>query len=262
MRRFAPRTRTESEKLPVRFHQAVVEVYTLKQAGIQEKNIATHAYSGRYGGHRDAFNAVQISVDSSGHPVLKYPDPEAQARLLEMIQKQPEIEAEEVEDLLDEAEELSEGLIKEPTDVQQEVVPKEKEVPAAKAGPLIKQTEGKPFDFMSNRPVPRAKPEEVTVLNGKDSPTPEIVQAVIEADIASTTESIDKEVVSMHQKRPTIPAAAVQNSEQAIAAVRKDVRGNLESLPSQSIKVNEPKTNTKYGQIKLESPHIKFAVSH
>lgn len=250
---FGPRTKiTELSSLRDKFHQAVVEIHSLKWAKMS-LDLSSYPNRGKYGELPWNFNEVTFSLSRHSSPLLRFPTPEGHTQLLEKIQSAPETQPqEETDPLMEVVEEL---VVEEPVKTAEN---KEAKAPVVRVGALVKQTEGKPFDFMSNRPVPR-------VVKPKEEPTPaqvvetaEKAQPVGELDVASKAEKSREAVAGIRQ---TILEAAAQKSEQEVVTLREQVRGTTISLATESNNVVEPILGTKYRDIPLASNKVKFAVS-
>jgi hypothetical protein len=212
-------------------------VYTLKAAG-KDMDLATYGLRGDYQESPVEFSSVKLGTSAENEPVLLYPSPEVQAELLETIQNAKPQEP-EPEELVDEAEDLAEEV---------EAEPEIAEAIKVNSSPVVKKTEGKPFDFMTNRPVKR---EEAAVV---EEPT----QPVIELDLEAATENLTKEISTI---RHAVLEAAAKRSEDAVSELRKTVRGHVTSHASKGITVQEPVNEVPYGRIQLTDPAVKFAVS-
>lgn len=224
IRRFGPEERvTKYNELVQNFHRAVAEVYTLKEAGLN-MDLASYPHKGSYAGFD--FSDIKITASRSQEIVLSYPSPEAKAQLLELMQKGTQSEpVQETEFLVDEAD----AVVNE-----SEPVKKEPDAPGSKRAALVKQDDSKIFDFMSNRPVPRAKP----------------VEAATPAE---------------QPKKDLEEEAEAQKLEQNIAVSREVLRSIIEKDASASITVIEPKVKPvdiqSFKHVRIPDNDVKFAVS-
>jgi hypothetical protein len=231
------------------FHRAAVEVYTLHQAGRRNFELTGDAM---YSSHPSIdFTSVKLQYSPNDGVSLCFPEPTDRTSLLQNAQKGP-LEKKvprgsavktPQEMLVDEAEEL---VIEEPQVTAADVtVASTSGKPAA----LVKQTEGKPFDFMSNRPVPRTNAEEATA---------QAAEAVAPVEVGTTTVASPEIVETIREE--TLEAA-VQSAEREATAARKEVRGHVEAAASQNITVLEPVIDVKYRHVPLTDHSLKFAVS-
>ncbi|KAF2019707.1 hypothetical protein BU24DRAFT_489614 [Aaosphaeria arxii CBS 175.79] len=237
---FAPQEKVKRFKeLQALFHQAVVEVFTLKQSG---KKIAFPQFANI----DPAWTRnVKLHASPAGSVVLSNVQPEDVEQFLAAVEDPAAQIAEAVDELvIDEAFESTAEAVEEA--VPELDVAKE----GKKASPAAKKTEGNPFDFMSNRPVSRVKPDE---------PVPEVEQIVETTEapqglafIESAHQALDKELSS---HRHDILFAAANTSERTIAALRKSVHGTV------SPSVLESTIEAKYGGIALNDLAVKFAIT-
>ncbi|KAH4117859.1 hypothetical protein HBI62_070740 [Parastagonospora nodorum] len=167
---------TRPEDLRARFAQAVAEVYALKEADL-DLNLAKLPNRGIYDVPRWVKD-IKLQKVKSGGLTLRYPGNKSAKDFLEAMQSAPEWESAAVEGdelLVEGAEDLVEPVL--PADALPTMDPA---TPAFKREAVVKiDPEKKPFDFMSNRPVPRTKPAEPTK-----------VEEVLEVEIP-TAEPVD-----------------------------------------------------------------------
>lgn len=273
---FAPRRNiTEKKALQSSFHRAVVEVYTLKQAGM-DMDLAAYEHRGAYGATDRSFSTVELFQASNGELFLKYPFKGAKAKLLEKIRTTRAPTNSGEEELTDDMEaamsETQGELFDEADGTKDANVPV---VTPVKAGPLVKQ-DAKPFDFMSNRPVPRTKTE-TTIVKEKTPPavpeaTPMLVETAPPAKPAQPAVDVEaafaKSQAELAEIRHAVLEAAAKKSEQTIAEMLNSVRGNIEVMASDSITVIDPaktarvkKPHFTLRKIKIDDPAVLFAVS-
>jgi hypothetical protein len=234
------------------FHRAAVEVYTLHQAGRRNFELTGDAM---YSSHPSIdFTSVKLQYSPNDGVSLYFPEPTDRTSLLQNAQKGP-LEKKvprgsavktPQEMLVDEAEEL---VIEEPQVTAADVtVASISGKPAA----LVKQTEGKPFDFMSNRPVPRTNAEEAAAQAA------EAVAPVVKIEVDTATVASPEIVETVREE--TLKAA-VRSAEREATAARREVRGHVEAAASQNITVLEPVVDVKYRHVPLTDHSLKFAVS-
>ncbi|KAF2025961.1 actin-domain-containing protein [Setomelanomma holmii] len=188
--------------LPTRFVQAVTEVYTLKEAGL-DLDMASLPNRGVYSSYGSPpwVHDVKLRTSTSGELILTYPRYTSAEQILNIILNPPEwdpAQTVEQEELVD-AE--SEVLVEDAADLLDPVLPQESmptmdpATPAFKRAAVVKiDPEKKPFDFMSNRPVPRAKPaisEKVEDMLNAEAPTatPSAPSSVRIAELITAFES-------------------------------------------------------------------------
>jgi len=155
-------------ELKHRFDRAVAEVFARKQAGL-DLDMFKLANQGVYDAPRWVQD-IKVCLTENGEITLSYPKDKSAEDFLQVMQTVPSLDEsvpENDELLVDEAtaEDIEAGV--EATDPLNSVMPLEQpstmdpETPAYKRAAVVKaDTEKKPFDFMSNRPTPRAKPVE------------------------------------------------------------------------------------------------------
>ncbi|KAF7566700.1 Ribosomal-L50 domain containing protein [Pyrenophora tritici-repentis] len=146
------------KELRNRFTQAVAEVYALKQAGI-DMDLSKFANRGVYAAPHWVKDIKLVKTENADI-ILDLPLGRSLEDFVEVMQTIPELEPEALvqggeEDLLvEEAEELLEPVLP-----QEQLPTMDPATPEYKRAAVVKADAGKkPFDFMSNRPVPRAKP--------------------------------------------------------------------------------------------------------
>ncbi|KAF2473090.1 uncharacterized protein BDR25DRAFT_341269 [Lindgomyces ingoldianus] len=250
---YAPQTKvTEQSQLNNAFLRAVVETYMLIQAK-QEPTLASHPERFSSEDPTWIYN-VKLHAAPDGQLELNFP-PEAMKEFLEEVNyreaKEQAVE-EGLEEVVEEyiAEEVhaeAENSSHEPgsQSIDNAIAGSTDAVPT-KAAALVKQNEKKPFDFMSNRPVPRAKREESTMT----------------VDEVTETTTVNPESPS-----PTAELEALAStSEEAVATMRTAVRNAIETLAAQSISIQNPTVSegpelVDYYEIQLTDPQIKFALS-
>ena len=236
-----------------RFTQAVAEIYALKQAGI-DMDLSKFANRGVYDRPRWVKD-VKLVKTESGELALALPEHKNLDDLLATMQRAPSWEAEQAEpdELL--VEEVIEEL--DGTNLPQEQVPTmDPETPAYKKAAVVKQDAEKPFDFMSNRPVPRAKPvveqvsqpviEEVVVQETLNTPPVHAADSKPVNEVAPAAAS---------ESRHAILEERAQRLAADFAALKKSVQ---QSRAQSSATKSE---DTKWRHIPVTDIDVKFAVS-
>lgn len=229
-----PRT-TDSDKLRRSFAQAVAEVYTLNEAGFS-MDLAALPNRGVY--PRPAWvKKIKLTRAENGDLTLAFPQFGSPEKFIQILQSAPETEA---YDPVEEDEELVEELV-------EPIVPGAAEpvmdpaTPAFKRAAMVKQDEDKkPFDFMSNRPVPRAKSTEAPGVE-------EVVEEVVETAVDPVIEEVIQPVAGQvtPAKKPSVVAEEPQNLADKVAKIRQ-------------VEVDE----VKWRHAPIADINIKFAVSH
>jgi hypothetical protein len=208
---------------------------------------------------------INLYKTDSGDLALSYPKYKNAEELLKVMQSAPEWESAEVieEDdvLLEEAEDLLDPVL------PQEPIPTmDPATPAFKRAAVVKiDPEKKPFDFMSNRPVPRAQPAEAKKV-------PEVVEKVEEvvvieepavqagsptvSRLTELTSAFEASTSAVNDLRHTVLEHRAQRLADDIAALRKAAR--FSKLSSSSDAQVEP---VKWRHVPLDDPNLKFAVS-
>ncbi|KAL1800630.1 hypothetical protein ACET3X_000972 [Alternaria dauci] len=245
-----------------RFTQAVAEVYALKQAGL-DMDLAKFANRGVYDRPRWVKD-IRLVRTESGELALALPEHKNLDDLLATMQKVPSWEAElaEPDELL--VEELVEEL--EGADRPQEQVPTmDPDTPAFKRAAVVKQDTEKPFDFMSNRPVPRAKPVE------KQADQPVVEEVVVQETAPSQgTSDAALNTPPAHAADPepvneVAPAAAsesrhaiLEERAQRLAADFAALKREVQKSRSQSSATKSE--DTKWRHIPVTDIDVKFAL--
>jgi hypothetical protein len=245
------------EKISHCFAQAVAEIYALKDAGLK-LDLASSPNRGIY----DVppwVKDITLCRDESGKLALAYPKYKSAEQFLQAMQMVPELEADPVEEeelLVEEAADLLEPVM--PSEPVQPVPVMDPATPAFKQAAIVKQDpEKKPFDFMSNRPVPRAKPVES-----------KRVEEVIEADIpavepatpapsrfAELASAFETSQTDVNGLRHTILELRAQRIANEIAALRSSTQLDKTSPSSASVE------EVKWRHVPLTNNALKFAVS-
>lgn len=158
------------------FSLAVAEIYTLKNAGM-DLDLAKLPNRGVY--HVPGWvKQIKLHQIANGEFSLSYPEYKSAEEFLRVMQSVPEWDS-------DQAAPEDEDLVEKATDLLEPVLPQEPaptmdpDTQAFKRAAVVKiDPDKKPFDFMSNRPVPRQKPAE-----------PEKVEELLEAELVVATPS-------------------------------------------------------------------------
>ncbi|KAF2190977.1 hypothetical protein K469DRAFT_746439 [Zopfia rhizophila CBS 207.26] len=246
---------TNSQELRAAFHRALVEVFTLRHAG---KDMGLAAASNRESGPEQIWiSDIKLRASPDRGIELVYPHPLAMQDLLEWLIPDPNRPA-ELEGAIEFIEEIAPEQLEEMT----EYSPGEKDYREGKdrmatrtiddisaqtkqSGLPVKQDK-KPFDFMSNRPVPRSKPDEPT--QQVDEVAQKMESTVVEEELESPSESAKLE-------------SSAQATESAIAVARQAIREEVTARAGTSYIVREPDTDEpKYRHIPLTDLDIKFAL--
>jgi hypothetical protein len=232
----------------------VAEVYALKEAGL-DMDLAKLPNKGIYSIPKWVKD-IKLHRTANGELALSYPKYKSAEQFLKVIQTTPDWEGAPVaeeEVLLEEAEDLLEPVLPaEAVPTMDPATPEYKRTAAVKIDP-----DKKPFDFMSNRPVPRTKPVET-----------EKVEKVLEVEVPVA--------------EPVIPApsrlaeleAAFATSQSALSEMRhavlqhraQRIADNLAGLQILS-RPNKPSSamigaeEVKWRHVPLTENAIKFAVS-
>lgn len=223
---------TDPVKLRKAFAQAVTEVYTFKQAGL-DLDLSKLPNRGVY--KRPAWvKNIKLYKTESGELALAFPEYKSAEQFIKIIQTTPEFDGFDAE--------VDDELIVE--DVVEPVVPEAAAVPVMdpatpeyKRAAVVKQDAEKKFDFMSNRPMPRATPV--------DTPVEAAVEEVAQVEAAAETPVVDvlvEETVSVqptHGPSSPVPSryaeleTRAQSLADAITQLRREARLNSEHSASQ-----------------------------
>jgi hypothetical protein len=257
----------------------VIEVYALKEAA-KNMDVSTLPNRGIYdvpGWIKDV--KLQKSNDNFV-PVL--PGKRTLETLLNEMQSVPEwVTEEQYQDLQEEfsSEQEEELVVEEP-----EPPVMDPETPVYRRAALVKLDPDKRFDFMSNRPVPRASPvepvvdhaetvKETVVVDAKVKSVTEPAEAVTETVVAEvevessptlSSQPSSGNYPSYPPSSTTIDTLETSNSasEKNVAVLRKAVRDSVTALSSKSVQCVTPaQVEAKWRDVPLTDPHIKFAVS-
>ena len=247
-----------------RFTQAVAEVYALRVAGL-DMDIANFANRGVYDPPPWVQHIRLVQTDN-GDLALEFPKHRSLEQFLDIMQTAPEWEgapAEEEELLVEEAEDLAEDLL-DPVLPQEQLPTMDPETPPFKRAAMVKMEEGqKPFDFMSNRPVPRTKPVEEPVVEEVlvEAAVPEpVVEEVVVQETAPTSNSPPVNEIA--------PAAAIESRHSILVQRAQQLADDFAALrkpaPQSKSASTAPPTSsaeeTKWRKIALDNNDVKFAV--
>ncbi|KAJ4376421.1 hypothetical protein N0V83_001705 [Neocucurbitaria cava] len=239
---------TSPYELRSRFAQAVAEVYALKEAGLS-MDLSKFPNRGIY----DApqwIGDIKLSKTEGGELTLAYPADASAERFLQVMQAAPEWEptlGEEGEELLTD-EPAPDALLP-----QEQPPVMDPDTPAFKRAAVVKtDPDKKPFDFMSNRPVPRTKPaqeveaEEVIVTQeralSEEIPTPSRVAEITSAPAESE-----------------LPSSTLETKAQPSADDRLTSR---EDLKHGQVESSTPRADeAKWRQVPIADVAVKFALS-
>jgi hypothetical protein len=250
-----------------RFTQAVAEVFALKEAGM-DMDLAKLPNRGIYDlptWVRD----IKLRKNEAGNVELAYPEGKSAEDFVLAMHMAPEWEStqpaedemlinEEDEMLVDGAEDLLEPVL------PSEAVPvMDPATPAYKKAAVVKiDPEKKPFDFMSNRPVPRATPVETETVN-KIEPVETVVEVVEEAPESVTVVSSEvPEPVLTSEKSQPVPNKVRPSAQDLLAKkiadhFAKTRRVTRQDKSSPAIPMEE----VKWRDVPLTDAAVKFAVS-
>ena len=235
---------TDPVKLRKAFAQAVAEIYTFKQAGL-DLDLSKLPNRGVY--KRPSWiKNIKLYKSENGELALAFPEYKNAEQFIKVIQSTPDFDAFEPE-LPEEDELLVEDVVESVAPEAPAAVPvMDPATPEYKKGAIVTQNpDRKPFDFMSNRPVPRAKPVENSSLS-----TPVIEEVVKVEDVVPVQPTHLSPVLSRHAELET----QTQSLADAITALRKEARLNSERSTSH---VNE----VLWRCVPLNDNDLKFAVS-
>ncbi|KAF2865938.1 hypothetical protein BDV95DRAFT_530387 [Massariosphaeria phaeospora] len=256
--------RFEQIKDPVhlreKFHQAVVETYTLHQAG-KDMNIAAFTNRGIY--EPPAWiHDVTFTRSQNRDLELAFPSGKTAKQLLDKMQEVPEWNP------ASDGKAVGDELFAEEGEVVEALEPElptmDPDTPPARRAALVKQDpDAKPFDFMSNRPVPRAKPVEETPRADELIENAETVRPKAAPQLEFNIK-VQASESAISQLRHMVYDSLTQSSEGAIASVRQTLRDTVTVMASESTTViSEPssKLETKWRHVPLTNPKIKFALA-
>jgi hypothetical protein len=249
---------TRPEDIRVRFAQAVAEVYALKEAGL-DMDLAKLPNKGIYDIPRWVRD-IKLHKTASGELALAYPGYRNAEEFLQIIQSAPDWESTPVEERevpVEEAEDLLEPIL--PAEAAPTMDPA---TPDFKRAAVVKiDPEKKPFDFMSNRPVPRSKPVEPV--------EPEKVEEVLEVD------TFVAEPVAATPSRLAGLVSAFETSQSALSELRHAVLEQraqriADNLAALQILKRQNKTSpsaaqteeVKWRHASITDNAVKFAVGH
>jgi hypothetical protein len=251
-----------------RFTQAVAEVYALKQAGLA-MDVSKFANRGVYDPPHWVKD-IKLVKTESGDLALEFPEYASLERFLDVMQTAPEWEgapAEEEELLVEEAEDLLDPVLP-----QDQLPPPtmDPDTPAFKRAAVVKMEEGKKaFDFMSNRPVPRAEPVEEPVAEAVVTPEPVVeevvVQEVVSRETAPATTSRPIHANDPAPVNEIAPAAATESRHSILEQRAQQLADDFAALrkpaqQSKSINQTSSVEETRWRKISLDDVNVKFAV--
>jgi hypothetical protein len=237
---------TRPSELRSRFTQAIAEIYALKQAGLK-MDFSKFANRGIYDAPRWVKDIKLVKTDS-GDLALAFPQYKSLEQLLEIMQSAPTWEP-----ALEESDELVVEEAEDAVSTEDQLPTMDPDTPAHKRAAVVKaDAEKKPFDFMSNRPVPRSKPaqeQSVKDVTPTATPTPTSPETLAQVPQLRPIKE------SKTEMRHSILEQKAQRLANDFAALKKAVQ---QARTSESpVKPEE----TKWRQIQVADIHLKFAVS-
>ncbi|KAF1953581.1 hypothetical protein CC80DRAFT_494478 [Byssothecium circinans] len=244
-------------KIRSNFHQAVVEIYTLKQAR-KELDVSAAPNRGIYNPPK-WIKDVKLQKTSTGEFGLAFPAKRSVDGLLRRMQHVPEYSPQQQAPAEDDL------IVEEDEVVVEEPVPQmDPNTPAFKRAAIVKQDpDKKPFDFMSNRPVPRTTPPppaEPVVESAVQAEEPVVVVEAVgtaETSAADSTRLVDLE-------------NAVEKAEKEVASLQSKARDAITAVASEEIiRIDPAKTEAraeaeaeaKWRHVPLIDIDIKFALT-
>ncbi|KAF2644776.1 hypothetical protein P280DRAFT_443787 [Massarina eburnea CBS 473.64] len=264
-------------KIRSNFHQAVAEIYALKQAG-KNLDVSAAANRGIYKPPKWVTD-VKLQKTSSGEFALSFPGQRTVHNLVKSMQYMPEYSPQQQA-----PKKHKHKLVIEEEDVvvEEPVLQMDPDTPAFRRTAVVTQDpDKKPFDFMSNRPVPRTPPQppaDPVVEPAVETPVqveePVVVEKKVGIKPASPTPTA--EVDTTTKKSATDPSRltdlekAVKASQKEIASLRATTRDVITMLASEKIvRIEIPKTEAqseadaeaKWRHVPLTDIDIKFALT-
>ncbi|CAI6340156.1 unnamed protein product [Periconia digitata] len=204
-----------------KFHQAVIEIYTLKHAR-QFLDLTGLANRGVYDVPKWIQDAKLLQIvrgPSKGRYTVAFPDPKQSEDLLKAMRHVPswsnQQEWSSEQELLQDVE----AAVEEEVSPAEEPAPEmDPNTPAFKRAAMVKQDpDQKPFDFMSNRPVPRTPPQNPPVNVTIDAGEP----VAVKADVSPSTSPIVDADSAKTPGQPVEPEKIKDVTEQQAAPSKK-----------------------------------------
>jgi hypothetical protein len=240
----------------------MTEIYALREAGL-DMDLAKLPNRGIYDVPHWVGD-IKLHKTAAGDLVLAYPENKSAEEFIQALQMAPEWEsATPVEDemLVNEAEEL---LVEEAEDLLEPVLPAEAvpvmdpATPAFKRAAVVKvDSDKKPFDFMSNRPVPRAKPVEAEKIEAAVEAMEQAPQPVslVASRVNELVSAFETSRSALNGLRHSILEHRAQRIADEIANMQSSTRRNKPSSPA------VPTEEVKWRHVSFSDAAIKFAVS-
>ncbi|KAF1842548.1 actin-domain-containing protein [Cucurbitaria berberidis CBS 394.84] len=237
---------TSARELRSRFAQAVAEVYALKQAG-RDMDISKFPNRGVYDPPRWVKD-IKLSRTDSGELALAFPRYKSAEQLLQAMQAAPEWESAQADEEL---------LIDEAAHLQEQEPVMDPDTPAFKRAAVVKMdAEKKPFDFMSNRPVPRAKPiQKANVDEVAATQEPALSeQTPAPSPLAELTSAIETSQSAISQLCHSVIEHRAQRLTDDILALRKAAKQDKSDSVAPKIE------DAKWRHVPITDLAIKFAL--
>jgi hypothetical protein len=202
---------------------------------------------------------IELRMGEDGELALAYPKGKSAGHFVLAMNDFPKWDVEAGVDMADEL--LAEELLAEEEELLEPVLPQEAiptmdpATPAFKRAAMVKSDgEKKPFDFMSNRPVPRVKPAEVAAVE-------EALEAVAEPDapssrLAELMTAFETSQSAVNGLRHTVLEHRAQRIFDDIAALRASAPRKTSSSSSSSA----PADRFKWRPVPITDLAVKFAV--
>lgn len=258
---------TSSRDLRRRFEQAVVEIFARKQAGL-DLDLAKLVNRGVYDAPRWVQD-IKLCRTDSGELALAFPKYKSAEEFLQIMETAPSLEESvpDSDELLVDPAAAEEAEVE--AEIEAEVVPPEQvptmdpATPAFKRAAVVKtDTERKPFDFMSNRPVPRAKPVEQSAPVEKSEPIEQSEPVeVVETKVLVGNE--EKAATSSVPESAPLEAASESTSPASTFPSSLDTTedGLHRSVDDEANASANAYKEVKWRSIPLTDVALKFAVS-
>lgn len=241
--------------------QAVAEILTLKEAGL-DMDMAKLPNRGIYK-HELWVDEIKLRRTDTGELALAFPAPRTAGDLIKLMQEVPVWESNEAaaeDDLVDAAEE--DVLVDEAADLLDPVLPQtaapvmDPATPAFKRAAVVKiDPDKKPFDFMSNRPVPRTAPAEAPVEEVLEILKPTLEPPPAVSPLVSITSAVKTSHSTVSELRLAVLEHRAQRLINAITVLRKITQESDSSSPL--LEAGE----VKWRHVPITDLALKFAVS-
>lgn len=236
------------QELRIRFARAVAEVFTLSQAGL-DMDLSKLPNRGVYEPPRWT-REIKFITGEHGKLALAFPKFKSADQFLQVLQSAPDWESASASEVGPQSDELVDSLEANPVLEQPPIM--DPDTPAFKRQAVMKMDpDNKPFDFMSNRPVPRAKPLEQAKAD-----------AAIDLDVPRGPSRLVELASAIEISRSAISELRHSLLEQRAGSLAESILALRRATTSQTVRpLITQSADLQWRHVPVTDLDVKFAVS-